>query len=175
MIVFRVSDIRHLVEAVTHKSFANEHHEFRDNQRLEFIGDALLNFVIADILYRKYPNFGESQMTNNRKKIVSDKSLQQKMMELGFDKLLKLGIGESTLKHRSLNLHSDCFESIVGAIYYDANGAWLIIWIKSEEFDFVTMYTLKYLSFLTILYIFILISIFVNVNVFTCSCFHLSI
>ena len=78
--------------AFTHRSYANENpSEKEDNERLEFLGDAVLGFVIAEMLYLKYPSINEAQLTHLRSRLVDEKQLGKLGKELGLGALMRLG------------------------------------------------------------------------------------
>jgi ribonuclease-3 len=99
--------------ALTHPSYLNEHpeEEADDNQRLEFLGDAALDFVIGAWVFRRYPSFDEGQMTRLRAQFAR---------QVGIGKALRLGRGEEDAggRERDANL-CDAFEAVVGALYLD--------------------------------------------------------
>lgn len=110
-----------LDQAFTHRSYLNETKEkLSSNERLEFLGDSILSFVVSDYLYKKYPQFNEGILTNIRSLLVNTKNLALIAKELDFGSLLKLSRGEQESKGRqNQSLLADCFESFVGALYLD--------------------------------------------------------
>lgn len=118
---FEFNDINLLVTALTHRSYVNEHknsvHEH--NERLEFLGDAILEMVSSDFLYRNY-NEPEGIMTAWRSALVRTESIGDAGKVLGYEPLVRLSKGE---KHGSDRAHdvilADCFEAVIGAIYLD--------------------------------------------------------
>ncbi len=118
---FEFNDINLLVTALTHRSYVNEHkasvHEH--NERLEFLGDAILEMVSSDFLYRNY-NEPEGIMTAWRSALVRTESIGDAGKILGYEPLVRLSKGE---KHGSDRAHdvilADCFEAVIGAIYLD--------------------------------------------------------
>jgi len=116
----RFRDVGLLLRALTHKSYKNEHPEEEDNQRLEFLGDAVLNFVVAAWLFERYPDLHEGEMTRLRAALVREESLARFAVRLGLGQVLRLGRGEeeSGGRERSANLE-DGFEALMGALYLD--------------------------------------------------------
>ena len=118
---FEFHDISLLVTALTHRSYVNEHKSsVRDhNERLEFLGDAILEMVSSDFLYRNY-NEPEGIMTSWRAALVRTESIGDAGKNLGYEPLVRLSKGE---KHGSDRAHdvilADCFEAVIGAIYLD--------------------------------------------------------
>lgn len=108
--------------ALTHRSYANEHHlAKKDNERLEFLGDAVLGFVIAEMLYRLYPTINEAQLTHLRSRLVDEKQLGKLGAELGLGELMRLGKGASKDGGRNNpSLLNDTFEATLGAYFLDA-------------------------------------------------------
>jgi len=116
---FRDEDL--LIRALTHPSYVNEHpEEGPDNQRLEFLGDAVLNFTVAAWVYRHFPEFHEGEMTRLRAALVREETLADFATRLGLGEVLRLGHGEEAGggRERIANL-GDGFEALVGALYLD--------------------------------------------------------
>ena len=117
---FEFKDINLLVVALTHRSYVNEHKSAHEhNERLEFLGDAVLELVSSDFLYRNY-EYPEGVMTALRAALVRTESIGDAGKELGYEPLVRLSKGE---KHGSMRAHdvilADCFEAVIGAIYLD--------------------------------------------------------
>lgn len=111
-----------LRQAVTHSSFANEKHlkKHSDNERLEFLGDAVLEIVSSEFLYKTYPNKSEGDLTKLRASLVCEPTLALCTRELDLGKYLFLGKGEDQTGGRKRNsILSDALESVIGAIYLD--------------------------------------------------------
>lgn len=111
-----------LKQAFTHASYRNEHRKLmiQDNERLEFLGDAVLEVVISEHLYKTRPDLLEGELTRMRAAIVCEPSLVIFAKRLNFDKYIRLGRGEerSGGRHRSALL-ADVFEAFIGALYLD--------------------------------------------------------
>ncbi|MDN5346608.1 MAG: ribonuclease [Clostridia bacterium] len=105
--------------ALTHPTYAFEHGT-ADNQRLEFLGDAVLGLIVADYLYRTYPDLSEGELTRLRARIVCEDSLAAAAGRLGLGRLLLLGKGEemSGGAERESNL-ADAVEAVLGALYLE--------------------------------------------------------
>jgi ribonuclease-3 len=120
---YRFRDASLLHRALTHPSYVNEHPEedIRDNQRLEFLGDAVIDFVAAAWVYRSYTDFDEGRMTRLRAVLVRTETLAHFAREVGIGEALRLGHGEEEAGggERDANL-CDAFEAVVGAVYLDA-------------------------------------------------------
>lgn len=119
----RFKSLALLRSAVTHPSYLNEHPEdpTEHNQRLEFLGDAVLDFVTGNWVYRRYPGFDEGPMTRLRAALVRTETLAHFATQIGIDRALRLGKGEEASggRERAANL-CDAFEAVVGALYLDA-------------------------------------------------------
>ena len=121
--------------ALTHPSYAHEHldegGEEYHNQRLEFLGDAVLDFLVAAWLYQNYPGFPEGPLTRLRATLVRTTTLASLAQDLGLGMALRLGRGEeeSGGHERSANL-CDALEAIVGALYLD--GGLDAVWLRLE-------------------------------------------
>jgi ribonuclease-3 len=118
----RFGDLDLLRRALTHPSYVNEHPEdgIGDNQRLEFLGDAVLDFVAGAWVFRHYPDFDEGRMTRLRAALVRTKTLAQLARQVGIGEALRLGRGEEEAggRERDANL-CDAFEAVVGVLYLD--------------------------------------------------------
>ena len=113
-------DIRLLVTALTHRSYVNEHkNESEHNERLEFLGDAVLELVTSDFLYRTYDE-PEGIMTAVRAALVRTESIGAAGKELGYAPLVRMSKGEQQGLERAHDvILADCFEAVVGAVYLD--------------------------------------------------------
>lgn len=122
VIGFPFDDDSLLREALVHRSYLNENPSFpsADNQRLEFLGDALLDFVAGDYLYRRYPKMREGELTSLRAALVKEETLARFAQALGLGRYLYLGRGEEESGGRERpSLLADAFEALVGALYLD--------------------------------------------------------
>lgn len=110
--------------SLTHRSYVNEHPQVSgDNERLEFLGDAILNFLSGEYLYRRYPEMAEGEMTRRRAALVDEKQLAKFAIEVGIQHQMRLGHGVAQDGGtENPNLLSSTFEAVVGAYYLDANG-----------------------------------------------------
>lgn len=119
---FEFNDINLLITALTHRSYVNEHKALgcEHNERLEFLGDAVLELVTSDFLYRNYDE-PEGIMTSWRSALVRTESIGDAGVKLGYEPLVRLSKGEkrqgSERAHASIL--ADCFEAVIGAIYLD--------------------------------------------------------
>jgi ribonuclease-3 len=118
----RFADIAILRQALVHRSYLNEHREFSlgHNERLEFLGDAVLELVVTEYLYRNYAN-PEGELTNWRAALVNATMLTEYANELGLEPFLLLSRGESrdaNGKARTFIL-ANAFEAVIGAVYLD--------------------------------------------------------
>lgn len=122
-IQYRFTDKNLLSQALTHSSYSNECriNKPKDNERLEFLGDAVLEVVSSEFLFRKYPKMNEGKLTKFRASLVCEPSLAVTARELKVGEYLMLGKGESQTggKERD-SILSDAVESIIGAIYLDS-------------------------------------------------------
>lgn len=108
---------RLLETAFTHSSYVNEH-AAESNERLEFLGDCVLNFIVGEYLYRKYPDLGEGALSARRAATVSRAPLARLVDEFGLLRFLRVGAGvdKSAFSDKT---RSNLFEAIVGAVYSD--------------------------------------------------------
>ena len=107
-------------EAFTHKSFAAEHDLKYDNQRLELLGDAVVQIILTEELFKRYPSLQEGALTKIRSALVNQDSLARFARDLGLGESLRLGKGEKEMNgnDRASTL-CDLFEALTGAIYLD--------------------------------------------------------
>jgi ribonuclease-3 len=112
-----------LLEAVTHSSFANEspHLSPRDNERLEYLGDAVLQLITAEYLYKHHPGASEGELTQTRSAMVNTNTLAQLAEQLDMGSYLYLGKGIAKGGGRNLkSLLANTFEAVLGAVFLDA-------------------------------------------------------
>lgn len=111
-----------LQRALLHRSYLNEYPSYplEDNERLEFLGDAVLDCVTADYLYNRFPEKKEGELTSYRSALVRTETLAKFARQVGLDEFILLGKGEeeSGGRHRDVIL-CNCFEALVGAAYID--------------------------------------------------------
>lgn len=107
-----------LQTALTHSSYSNEH-KVESNEKLEFLGDAVIEFIITEILYKEFDG-KEGELSKIRASVVSEKPLAEAVTKFGLDKFLVKGVGESRNATSSNATKCDLFEAICGAIYLDA-------------------------------------------------------
>jgi ribonuclease III, bacterial len=115
-------DVSLLEQAFTHSSYVNEHRNLQlsDNERLEFLGDAVLELLVSRYLYKKFPDVPEGHLTKLRAAIVREDSLAKFAKECHFDQSIQLGKGEEISGGRDrASLLCDLFESFLGALYLD--------------------------------------------------------
>lgn len=117
-----VHDRKLILNAFVHSSYVNEHKSFHhDNERLEFMGDAVLQVWSAKKLYLLDPPINEGQMTTLRAQLVSEVALAQYTRELNLNQFLLLGVGEEKTGGREReSIMADMFEAFIGALYLDA-------------------------------------------------------
>ena len=110
-----------LTRALTHRSYFNEHRDaIEDNERLEFLGDAVLDFMVGAWLYHRFPEMAEGQLTRFRAALVGNEQLAQFASELNLGAAMRLGHGEAENGGRDrLPLLGSTFEALIGAIYLD--------------------------------------------------------
>jgi len=113
---YQYNDLSLLRQAVSHRSFGANHYE-----RLEFLGDSILGFIIADELYQRFPEASEGQMTRLRSNLVKGKTLAKLSLKLTLGDFLLLGSGElKSGGFRRESILADSFEAIVGSIYLES-------------------------------------------------------
>ncbi len=119
---YRFSQVKLLVTAFTHSSYANERDQAtEDNERLEFLGDAVLELCTSAEAFARYPEAPEGQLTKLRARLVKEKTLADLARELGLDEYVLLGRGEESQGGRDRDaLLSDTVEALLGAIFLDS-------------------------------------------------------
>ena len=123
---YQFKDINLLKNALTHSSYANEKtiKKYKDNERLEFLGDAVLELTSSDYIYKNYSNMNEGQMTRLRASIVCEPTLAICARAIGIDNFIMLGKGEELTGGRKRDsIVSDACEAGIGAIYLDGGFA----------------------------------------------------
>ena len=126
VIGYEFNEQRLLQQALTHSSFANEKHmkKLSDNERLEFLGDAVLEVVSSEFLYKEHTDLPEGDLTKLRASIVCEPTLALCTREIDLGKYLYLGKGENLTGGRGRkSILSDALEAVIGAIYLDGGFA----------------------------------------------------
>jgi ribonuclease-3 len=109
-----------LERALTHKSFANEYRVASHNERMEFLGDAVLSFIISELLMNVCPDSTEGDLSRFRAAVVSEPALAAIAREIGLGDYLRLGKGEDQSGGRNKDsLLADCLEALIAAVYLD--------------------------------------------------------
>lgn len=119
---YDMADFGLLEEALTHRSYANENPAsvVRDNERLEFLGDAVLEICVSDTIYRLFPDYAEGQLSKLRASIVHERPLASLAEYFHLGEYLRLGKGEEASGGRNKpSLLADSFEAVIAAIYLD--------------------------------------------------------
>ncbi|GFI11872.1 MAG: ribonuclease III [Lachnospiraceae bacterium] len=123
---YRFKEPKLLKQAMCHSSFANERHMDRllNNERLEFLGDAVLELITSEFLFKNYPKMPEGEATRTRASIVCEQTLALCARELGLGAFLLLGKGEDLTGGRDRDsITSDALEALLGAVYLDGGFA----------------------------------------------------
>lgn len=113
-----------LARAMAHRSWCAEHGGQPSNERLEFLGDAVLGWVVADLVFRRHGELAEGKLTDLRKSVVSERALAEVATELHLGEHLLLGRGEDAGGGRSKDsILADALEAVIGAVYLDGGAA----------------------------------------------------
>jgi len=126
-----------LKQAFTHSSYVNEHRRkpYEDNERLEFLGDAVLELTVSQFLYKKYPMMSEGELTKLRAAVVCEPSLVEFANQLNFGEVVLLGKGEEMTGGRTRPaLLADVFEAFIGALYLDKGIETVITFLEKVVF-----------------------------------------
>ena len=117
---YSFNDPKLMLLALSHRSWCAEHDDAASNERLEFLGDAVLGHCVAAYLYRAYPDWSEGDLAQARSAIVNAASLGEVASRCGIGKALFVGVGEDRSGGREkISLLGDAFEALLGAIYID--------------------------------------------------------
>lgn len=132
-------DLKLYKEAFTHASYANEAHRHgRDYERLEFMGDAVLQLYVSEFLFKRFPDVPEGTLTTLRSKLVREESLARFSRELGLGDMLFLGVGEEKNGGRQRDsVLANIFESFIGALYLDCGSSEVIKILESTLYSHV--------------------------------------
>ncbi len=121
---WQVADRALFMQALAHRSWCAEHPGHEPNERLEFLGDAVLGLVVTDYLYRTYPGLPEGELAKARAAVVNSVALAGTARAIGLGRSLLLGKGEDSSGGRSKpSILADAMEALIGAIYLDAGYA----------------------------------------------------
>ncbi|ASP27963.1 ribonuclease III [Spiroplasma corruscae] len=127
-------------EALTHNSFANENRLSRNYQRLEFLGDAIIQLKVSEYLFNKFDKANEGVLTKTRSAVVREESLAIISRSIGLGKLIRLGIGELDSEgYNKDSILSDVYESITAAIYLDSDSESLNNWLSNTLFKEINL------------------------------------
>ncbi len=132
------NDSTHLLTAITHRSYLNEHREATQdhNERYEFLGDAVLELVVTDFLFHKYPAKPEGELTAIRAALVNTVSISEAATKLGLNDFLLLSKGEERDTGRARQyILANTFESVIGAIYLDRGYEAAKEFVAAQLFD----------------------------------------
>lgn len=117
----RFGDPSLLMRAMQHRSWQAENDAVESNERLEFLGDAVLGWVVADIAYRRFTDLPEGRLTDLRKSVVNATALAALARDVGLGEALLLGKGEAAAGGSDkTSILSDAFEAVIGAVYLDS-------------------------------------------------------
>lgn len=121
---YKFNDLGLLKIAMTHSSYGNENNlsPTENNERLEFLGDAILNLIVSQYLYKKYPDYPEGELTKIRAKVVCESSLAYGAKNIGIGKSILLGKGEEMTGGRTReSILADATEALIGSLYLDSD------------------------------------------------------
>lgn len=128
-----VKNINIFMEAFTHTTYSNEHKGSRNYQYLEFLGDAIIEFIVTKEIYNRFPSYTEGIATKHRAYVVSNKTLSKLSNKLGISSVIRYS-KNAFINGKNEKVDSDFFESFVGALFVE------------KGLDFVEKFILKYLD-----------------------------
>ncbi len=134
IIKYKFKKKKTLILSLTHKSYSINH-----NERLEFLGDSILNFIITKKIYKKYKNIKEGLMTRIRSKLVNKKNLFKIAKKIKLNKYIILGNSENKQEKQNKSIISNALEALIGAIFIDSN-------IKNIEKIIKNLFFKKYIN-----------------------------
>ena len=131
---FYPTNVQLYEQAFIHRSCSieNEDGRWHNNERLEFLGDAVLNAIVADIIYKQFPNRKEGFMTNTRSKIVQRDSLNRLALKMGLNELVLMP--RKTSSHNNY-IYGNAFEALIGAVYLDQGYQKCLEFIEKQVFE----------------------------------------
>ncbi|MBI5184010.1 MAG: ribonuclease III [Nitrospinae bacterium] len=137
---YRFKELNLLNEALTHKSYVNEKNsDLRDNERLEFLGDSVIDLIVGDYSFKRFSNYSEGDLSKIRAAVVNEIDLAEIARRIGIGRFILLGKGEEQSGGESKNsILSNTFEAIIAAIYLESgleNTYSVIINIFKERID----------------------------------------
>lgn len=131
-ISYEFKDKELMETALTHSSYTNEHRDSKSYQRLEFLGDTVLEIVVSTEIYKMFPDFDEGDMSKLRAEMVREESLANFGRQLKINNFINLGKSEVLVHgYEKDSIISDCFESVLGAIYLDSDFETAKKWLNS--------------------------------------------
>jgi ribonuclease-3 len=113
----RLKEVALYQQALTHKSFSNKHLECQHNEKLEFLGDAILGAIFSSYLYQAYPSLDEGMLTKLRARVVNRQNLTEMALTLGLDKYIRAE--KNLMDQRNNSLPGNALEAVVGAMYLE--------------------------------------------------------
>jgi ribonuclease-3 len=132
----QLSELTLVDRALTHSSYAFERQLEHDNERLEFLGDAVLGLVVSEYLYREYPRAREGVLSKYKSQIISRGVLGQRAVDLGLGTLVLLGRGEEMHGGRNRpTLLGSALEALVGALYLELGVAPMLHFLETQVFE----------------------------------------
>jgi len=126
---YEAKDTQWLIEALTHKSTARKDPEAVNNERLEFMGDAVVDMVVADMLFDQFPDDDEGKLSRKRASLVNEESLYNLAMRLQLDEFLVVNEAGTALRTNK-RLLAGALEAVIGAIYKDSGFEKAYAWVK---------------------------------------------
>lgn len=140
---YQFKDSQLLQKAITHKSWANETQQEREhNEKLEFLGDAVLDLALSELLYQYFPEDNEGDLSKKRASLVNEEYLSRRAQSLGLGDHLRLGKGEVLSNGvQKPRLLASCYEALLGAMYLDGNWENVKNFIRSEYYPVLASLT----------------------------------
>lgn len=115
-------NVRHFLAALTHRSYANERGLDYDNERLEFLGDAVLEMVVSEYLFRRFPEAPEGRLSKIKSAAVNTRALKRIASRLQLERYVRLSKGEARSSRGRAKVVADSLEALLGAVYLSAGG-----------------------------------------------------
>lgn len=136
---YQFRDKELLVEALTHKSYRKQ----RNNERLEFLGDAVLDLIVGEYLYEKFPKVDEGELSKLRASLVNEKGFEKLALKLKLGEVLYISLAEENNNGRQKSsLLSNAFEALMGAIYLETGLEWVrgfVVELLEDSYEKINM------------------------------------
>ena len=137
IIGYKFKDLNLFRNCFIHSSYSNEHYGIKNNERLEFFGDAIMDFLVTEYLMLKHPEEDEGKLTSRRKDFVAKEPLTRAVFALGLDKYIVFGKGVDNTRDPNEKCYSSLYEALVAGIYIDGGLVPARKFVKKTLIDYI--------------------------------------